>query len=133
MNLHAVRRGVGSGVGRWRHLVSLHGFAGTSLTATGNGFGVFVPRVFPDSSRVPTRKDKCPPTNLEAVMTDDGHEARMELASWFAKMLEELDEDHVTNPEAILNLKGRVARAFAEWRMATGYGMSGPGTGPETE
>jgi hypothetical protein len=64
-------------------------------------------------------------------MTDDAHGARMELASWFAKMLEELDEDHVTDPEAILNLKAWIAKAFADWRIATGSGIGGRGTGPE--
>jgi hypothetical protein len=62
----------------------------------------------------------------------EGHEARMELASWFSKMLEELDEDHVNDPAAILNLRDRVAEAFAEWRVATGYGMGGRGTGAES-
>ncbi len=55
----------------------------------------------------------------------------MELASWFVKMLEELDEDFVDDPAAIEDLQGRVAKAFAEWRVKWGYGMGGPGTGPD--
>jgi putative transposase len=61
----------------------------------------------------------------------DAHEARMALANWFVKILEELDEDFVDDPAAIENLKDRVAEVFAEWRIATGYGMGGPGTDPE--
>jgi hypothetical protein len=62
----------------------------------------------------------------------DGHEARMALANWFATILEELDEDAVEDPAAVDDLQGRLANAFAEWRMETGYGMAGPGTGPES-
>jgi hypothetical protein len=60
----------------------------------------------------------------------DPHEARMRLASWFAKMLEELDEDFVDDAEAINKLRGKVAEAFADWRTETGYGMRRRGTGP---
>jgi hypothetical protein len=52
----------------------------------------------------------------------DGHEARQDLGQWFAKMLEELDEDDV-DPDAIVDLKGRVAEAFTNWRIDTGYGL----------
>jgi hypothetical protein len=62
----------------------------------------------------------------------DGHEARMELGNWFATILKELDEDFVDDPKAIDDLKGKVAMAFAEWRMETGYGKAGPGAGPES-
>lgn len=65
-------------------------------------------------------------------MTDKAHEQRMELATWFATMLKELDEDHVDDPEAISDLQGRIAEAFADWRIATGYGMGGPGSGPDS-
>jgi hypothetical protein len=41
----------------------------------------------------------------------------MELASWFAKMLEEPDEDYVDDPAAVDDLRDRVAKAFAEWRV----------------
>jgi hypothetical protein len=54
----------------------------------------------------------------------------MDLGGWFAQMLQELEEDDVEDVEAIENLKGRVATAFAQWRIDTGYGMGGPGTGP---
>lgn len=64
------------------------------------------------------------------MSTNDPHEARMSLASWFAKMLAELDEDHVEDAAAIENLQHRIAKAFAEWRIATGYGMRGRGSGP---
>jgi hypothetical protein len=49
----------------------------------------------------------------------------MDLANWFAKMLEEIDEDGCDDPEAIENLKGRVAEAFGQWKIATGYGIGG--------
>jgi hypothetical protein len=54
----------------------------------------------------------------------------MRLATWFAEMLEELDEDSVDDAEAINKLRGKVAEAFAIWRVETGYGMRGPDTGP---
>ncbi|PWU18883.1 MAG: hypothetical protein C5B48_14300 [Candidatus Rokuibacteriota bacterium] len=61
----------------------------------------------------------------------DVHEAKMDLGNWFAKMLDELDEDAVDDPDAIMELKGRIANAFAEWRMASGWGIAkGSGTGP---
>jgi hypothetical protein len=62
----------------------------------------------------------------------DPHDARMELGNWFATILKELDEDFVNNPKAISDLKDKVALAFAEWRIKWGYGIQGPGTGPET-
>jgi hypothetical protein len=61
---------------------------------------------------------------------NDAHAARMALANWFAKMLEELDEDYVEDAAAIDDLQTRVAQAFADWRIASCYGMGGPGTGP---
>ena len=61
----------------------------------------------------------------------DAQEARVELGIWFQKMLEELEEDHV-DPTAVELLKGRIAKAFADWRIETGYGMAGPGTGPNS-
>lgn len=62
----------------------------------------------------------------------EGDQARLELARWFAKILDELDEDHATDPDALSDLQHRIALAFAQWRAATGYGMRGPGTGPES-
>jgi hypothetical protein len=63
-------------------------------------------------------------------VSDDPHEARMALGKWFMKMLEELDEDFVADPQAIDDLRGCISEAFAEWRMKWGYGLSGPGSGP---
>ncbi len=39
-------------------------------------------------------------------------------------MLQELDEDEVADVEAIDELRGRVATAFADWRVKWGYGMA---------
>lgn len=66
------------------------------------------------------------------MATDEVHEAKMALGQWFAKMLAELDEDRVKDPKAIEQLQGMVAEAFADWRIKTGYGMGGPGTGPDS-
>jgi hypothetical protein len=54
----------------------------------------------------------------------------MALGRWFMKMLEELDEDFVDDPQAVENLQGSIAEAFAEWRNRWGYGLQGPGSGP---
>jgi hypothetical protein len=54
----------------------------------------------------------------------------MNLANWFAKELEELDEDYVDDAAAIEKLQGMIARTFAAWRLETGYGLEGPGTDP---
>jgi len=62
-------------------------------------------------------------------MSGDPHEARMELASWFAKMLAELDEDHVDDPAAIDDLRYRAGKTFAEWRLKWGYITPGSGGG----
>jgi hypothetical protein len=52
----------------------------------------------------------------------------MDLGNWFLKMLEELEQDNVLDAAAIDDLRGRVAEAFADWRVKWGY--YGP-TGPE--
>jgi hypothetical protein len=43
-------------------------------------------------------------------------------------MLNELDEDHVEDVEAINDLKHAVADVFAGWRVRHGIGLGGPGT-----
>jgi hypothetical protein len=50
------------------------------------------------------------------------HEARMELASWFVVMLDDLDADQVDDPDAIEMLKAMIAQAFTDWRIITEYG-----------
>jgi hypothetical protein len=55
----------------------------------------------------------------------DAFDARMELGTWFMKMLNEIDQDHVEDAAAIEKLKGMIAEAFAQWRIDTGYGMLG--------
>jgi hypothetical protein len=44
------------------------------------------------------------------------------------EMLEEIDEDNVTDPAVIANLHKRLEETFADWRTAHGIGMKGPGT-----
>ena len=58
----------------------------------------------------------------------DAHDARINLGNWFVTMLDELDEDKVDNVNAITDLQGRIAKAFAELRLAHGIGSTGPGT-----
>jgi hypothetical protein len=60
----------------------------------------------------------------------DAHEAKLGLGQWFMKMLEEIDEDNVTDPAVIADLHGRIAETFADWRTVHGIGMRGPGTEP---
>ena len=55
----------------------------------------------------------------------------MELGQWFAKMLDELDEDIVDDAEAIDLLRAKFAVAFADWRIESGYGLRPPGAGPK--
>ena len=43
------------------------------------------------------------------------------------RMLEEIDEDNVTDPVVIADLNGRIAEALADWRTARCIGMRGPG------
>lgn len=64
-------------------------------------------------------------------MTDDPHEARMALGTWFMTMVDELEEDFVDDPQAIENLQACVAEAFAEWRSRWGYGLQEPQLRPE--
>ena len=61
---------------------------------------------------------------------NDAHPARMELGEWFMKVLDELDEKHVDDAAAIESLKCRRVIALADWRIASGYGLGGRGTGP---
>ena len=56
---------------------------------------------------------------------NDPFDARTELGQWFQQMLNEIDRDRLGDGAAIENLKGRIAGAFAEWRLDTGFGMLG--------
>ena len=57
----------------------------------------------------------------------DAQEARLELGQSFMRMLEEIDEDNVTDPVVIADLNGRIAEAFADWQTAHGITPRGAG------
>ncbi len=60
-----------------------------------------------------------------------GAEGRYELATWFEKVLQEIEEDRLYDPDAIEDLKSRFAAALADWRVAMGYGARDSGIGAE--
>ena len=61
-----------------------------------------------------------------------GAEGRYELATWFEKVLQEIEEDRLYDPDAIEDLKSRFASALADWRVAMGYGAATRGSGPSS-